>query len=221
MTMIRRSGRVRCRRFNNASARSLSRWRSWNSSSTTAPTPLSLGSESNRRVSTPSVTKRTRVCELTASSKRTWYPAVCPTCSPISDATRRAANRAAIRRGSSTTTSPLTISSKAGGTRVVLPAPGGASMTRLGVRLRDAIISGRISSTGSASLPITNFHRNTPHPHRQRHTIQSCLGSKDSRRNRTGAPGSPKRTWDENDGAKPLDCFYRAFTTHSCDHHLQ
>ena len=34
-------GRVRCSRFNNASARSLSRWRSWNSSSTTASTPFS------------------------------------------------------------------------------------------------------------------------------------------------------------------------------------
>jgi hypothetical protein len=24
----------------------------------------------------------------------------------------------------------------------------------------------------------------------------------------TGAPGSPKRTWDENDGAKPLERLY-------------
>src|SRR5450755_5116800 len=65
-------------------------------------------------------------------------------------------------------TSPLTISSRAGGTRVVLPAPGGASTTRLGERLRDAIISGRIASTGSTGLLITNFHRNTPHGKRQR-----------------------------------------------------
>jgi hypothetical protein len=41
-------------------------------------------------------------------------------------------------------------------------------MTRLGDRLRDAIISGRIASTGSTSLLITNFHRNTPHRKRQR-----------------------------------------------------
>ena len=40
MTTMRSSGRVCCRRFSNASARSLSRWRSWNSSSTTARDPL-------------------------------------------------------------------------------------------------------------------------------------------------------------------------------------
>ena len=61
ITTIRRSGRVRCSRFNNASAKSLSKWRSWNSSSTTASTPLRLGSESSRRVKTPSVTNRSRV----------------------------------------------------------------------------------------------------------------------------------------------------------------
>ena len=49
-----------------------------------------------------------------------------------SSATRRAARRAARRRGSRTTISPGTRSRSAGGTRVVLPAPGGASRTRLG-----------------------------------------------------------------------------------------
>jgi hypothetical protein len=48
--------------------------------------------------------------------------------SPSSDATRRAAIQAARRRGSSTQTSPEARESKAGGTRVVLPAP-----ARLGV----------------------------------------------------------------------------------------
>ena len=112
MTTIRRSGRVRCRRLSNASARSLSRWRSWNSSSITAETPFNAGSEIRRRVSTPSVTKRNRVRALIASSNRTWYPTLSPTCSPISQATRRADKRAAMRRGSSTTTSPVILLSK-------------------------------------------------------------------------------------------------------------
>src|SRR5271154_183125 len=73
-----------------------------------------------------------------------------------------------MRRGSSTTTSPETISSSAGGTRVVLPAPGGASITRLGERLRDSMISGRIASTGRTGLLFTNFHRNTATRTRQR-----------------------------------------------------
>ena len=47
-----------------ASATSPWRWRSWNSSSSTAETPRRSGSASSRRVSTPSVTKRTRVRAL-------------------------------------------------------------------------------------------------------------------------------------------------------------
>src|SRR5262249_47189309 len=67
-----------------------------------------------------------------------------------SSATRRAPSRAASRRGSSTTISPSTpASSSARGTRVVLPAPGGASSTRLGTRSSDATISGRSGSIGS------------------------------------------------------------------------
>src|SRR5258708_1676507 len=105
----------------------------------------------------PSVTKRIRVRGPTASSNRTWYPAVSPTRSPSSDATRRAARRAAIRRGSSTTTSPLPRPRIAGGTRVVFPAPGGASMTRLGLSPRDATIRGRIASIGRIGLGLTQF----------------------------------------------------------------
>jgi hypothetical protein len=44
---------------------------------------------------------------------------------------------------------------------VVLPAPGGASITRLGQRLNESMILGRIVSTGRADLGFTNFHRNT------------------------------------------------------------
>jgi len=41
--------------------------------------------------------------------------------------------------------------------RVVFPAPGGASTTRFGVRCRDARISGRIASTGSAGFRLTGL----------------------------------------------------------------
>ncbi len=46
------------------------RWRSWNSSSTTALTPFKSGSESSRRVSTPSVINRSRVPWPATSSNR-------------------------------------------------------------------------------------------------------------------------------------------------------
>ena len=45
-------------------------------------------------------------------------------------------------------TSPVTMPRSAGGTRVVLPAPGAASMTRRGVCCRDARIEGSRVSTG-------------------------------------------------------------------------
>jgi hypothetical protein len=54
----------------------------------------------------------------------------------------------AIGRGSRARISPGTASSSAGGIRVVLPAPGGASRTRLEVRAREDRMSGRILSTG-------------------------------------------------------------------------
>ena len=56
--------------------------------------------------------------------------------------------RAAIRRGSSTSTSPAPSASSAGGTRVVFPAPGGASMTRLRSRVSRETISGTSGSMG-------------------------------------------------------------------------
>ena len=73
MTTIRRSGRdVVWSRRSSVSARSVSTCRSWNSSSTTADTPRSLGSSRRRRTNKPSVTKRIRVASLTRDSKRTW-----------------------------------------------------------------------------------------------------------------------------------------------------
>ena len=64
--------------------------------------------------------------------KRVWYPTVSPTFSPSMNAIRCAAALAASRRGSSITIlRPATQSScrRRSGTRVVLPAPGGAMRT--------------------------------------------------------------------------------------------
>src|SRR5579884_741314 len=62
-----------------------------------------------------------------------------------------------MRRGSSTITSPLTNRSRAGGTRVVLPAPGGASITRLGLCPSDWAMSDRIASIGRLGVRFTNL----------------------------------------------------------------
>ena len=77
----------------------------------------------------PSVTTSTRVSRPTRDSPRTRYPTVSPTRWLRVAASRRAEARAAIRRGSSITTSRPSsqwASKSASGTRVVLPAPGGA-----------------------------------------------------------------------------------------------
>ena len=102
------SGRRARSRATSASARSPSRWRSWNSSMITQPTPRSSGSTSSRRVSTPSVTNRSRVargrpCDRSAPRSRPRRRAR----RRARSATRAAASRAASRRGCSTTTSPL------------------------------------------------------------------------------------------------------------------
>ena len=71
-----------------------------------------------------------------------------------SSATRRAASRAASRRGSSTRISPVDepASSSARGTRVVLPAPGGASSTsaRLSSQRRDDVGQERVDRAAAA-----------------------------------------------------------------------
>lgn len=77
----------------------------------------------------PSVTTRILVAGPATDSCRTLWPIVAPGLSPRVAAMRRAAIRAASRRGSSITMErPASqgSSSSAGGTRVVLPAPGGA-----------------------------------------------------------------------------------------------
>ena len=150
-TTLRSRRGPRINSTSSASATSACKWRSWNSSSTTAETRSSSGSWSILRVRTPSVTYLSRVRGPVASWKRTWKPTLSPTRSPRSSATRRAAVRAASRRGSSTTTSPSTEWSSAGGTRVVLPAPGGASTTTAGPSRRAATMRGTTSSMGSGS----------------------------------------------------------------------
>src|SRR5204863_9407277 len=99
-------------------------------------------------------TNHKRVFAPPCSSKRTLYPTVSPRRSPRSSATRRAAIRAAKRRGSRTITSPRISerSKSAGGTRVVFPAPGGASMTSAELLRSSARISGMTSSIGSADV---------------------------------------------------------------------
>ncbi len=95
--------------------------------------PRGPGSSRRRRSRRPSVTTSMRVARLARRSCRTAYPAVSPTRSPSSSAMRAAAAAAAIRRGSSMTMrlpSRKRAPRSAGGTMVVLPAPGSAWSTR-------------------------------------------------------------------------------------------
>ena len=98
----------------------------------------------------PSVTSSMRVAGEMTRSKRTSYPTVSPTRSPRSSAMRRAASRAAKRRGSSTMILPsMPASRRAGATRVVFPAPGGASSTTVPAVRAFSTTSGKTASMGS------------------------------------------------------------------------
>ena len=132
-TSFRSARAESCRRRTAATARSACRLRSWNSSTTTAATPGSVGCSSSMRRNTPSVRKPMRTASLHAASKRVRQPTASPGRVPISSATRRATSRAASRRGSSTSTCPFNpASSNSCGTCVVLPEPVSAvSTTRL------------------------------------------------------------------------------------------
>ena len=84
-------------------------------------------------------------------SSRVWYPTVSPTFSPNMNAMRCAAARAASRRGSSITILwPVIQSScnRRSGTRVVLPAPGGAMSTECRRVVRASLSGAMASSTG-------------------------------------------------------------------------
>ena len=133
-----------------ARPRSAFRDLSWNSSKITAPTPGRSGSSCSMRVRMPSVTTSIRVDLLTALAPRTRKPTVCPGSSPKVAAMRSAAARAARRRGSSIRMRPLVspASSIARGTRVVLPAPGGACSTTRSWSRSASITCGITSSMG-------------------------------------------------------------------------
>jgi hypothetical protein len=95
------------------------------------------------------------VRDETLRSKRTEYPTIPPTASPNFDAIKAAAPRAASRRGSSIRIffpSSHGASSKAGGTQVVFPDPGGARKTTSRFAADEAAIAGIISSTGKVTL---------------------------------------------------------------------
>ena len=128
ITTMARSGRSAARASHaSARPRSAFRLRSWNSSKIRQPTPGKSGSDWIMRVRIPSVT--TSIRRPGTDWPRTRKPTVAPGDSPSVSARRAAAARAARRRGSSMTMRPGITSRSARGTRVVLPAPGGAVRT--------------------------------------------------------------------------------------------
>ena len=110
------------------------------------------------RVKMPSVTISIRVLRETLEPKRTRKPTVSPTRSPSVCAMRSAAARAASRRGSSTRMRRSFAQSSAAstsGTRVVLPAPGGATSTAALCARNAAVRSGSAASIGSGGEKST------------------------------------------------------------------
>ena len=165
MISRRRSSRsAPCASRARARPRSEFRRRSWNSSNSTAPTSFISGSFRMRRVKRPSVITSIRVAAETFRSTRVVRPTVWPSRSPRVDAMRSAAIRAAIRRGSSIrmrpriTASPPSRPASASGTRVVLPAPGGAARTSRLPAASARRISGNTSSIGKGSCALIIVH---------------------------------------------------------------
>ena len=112
------------------------------------------------RVNTPSVTTSIRVRRDTFEPKRTRKPTVSPTRSPSVFAIRSAAARAASRRGSRTRMRRCSAhgsSASTSGTRVVLPAPGGATSTAALLARNAAVSSGSAASMGSGDEVCTIF----------------------------------------------------------------
>jgi hypothetical protein len=109
------------------------------------------------RVNTPAVTSSMRVRQDTFEPKRTRYPTVSPTASPSVAAMRAAAARAASRRGSSTMifrSRAQTSAASTNGTRVVFPAPGGATSTATSPARKTAVSSGSAASIGRGGANI-------------------------------------------------------------------
>ena len=105
----------------------------------------------------PSVTTSMRVRFDTLEPKRTRRPTVSPTCPPKVAAMRAAAARAASRRGSSTRiflSFAHGSSTSTSGTRVVLPAPGGATSTAASCARSAAVSSGSAASMGSGEEKV-------------------------------------------------------------------
>src|SRR5689334_16211178 len=98
----------------------------------------------------PSVTTRSRVSAVKRRSKRTCQPTSRPSVQPRSSAMRAAIARAATRRGWSRMTGPSATS--AGGTRVVLPAPGEATTTAARARRTSSTIESMYGSIGSGLI---------------------------------------------------------------------
>jgi len=107
------------------------------------------------RLKTPSVTTSMRVLGPDLETIRARKPMRSPTASDKECAMRSAAARAAMRRGSSTRifrSWSQRSSIKASGTRVVLPAPGGATRTA-DVRMAKAPSNSfRMASIGSGAV---------------------------------------------------------------------
>ncbi len=159
--ILKSSRRPSCTSRASAKPRSASNDRSWNSSNSTAAMPSSDGSSSTSRVNTPSVMTSMRVRLEIFEPKRTRRPTVSPTCSPSVDAMRLAAARAASRRGSSTRiflSFAHGSSSSTSGTRVVLPAPGGATSTAALFARNAAVRRGSASSMGSGVSNCAHRH---------------------------------------------------------------
>src|SRR4051794_22979144 len=95
----------------------------------------------------PSVATKSFVRSENFRSKRICQPISPPIVQPRSIAIRRASARAATRRGCSRIVRP--IAARAGGMRVVLPDPGGATITALRCARTWAAISATCASIGS------------------------------------------------------------------------
>ena len=167
ITRRRRSSRKAiCTSWASAKPRSASSERSWNSSNSTAATPSSVGSSRMSRVKMPSVTTSIRVLRETLDPNRIRRPTELPTRSPSVCAMRSAAARAASRRGSRTRIRrPFAHASwaRTSGTRVVLPAPGGATSTATFRSCSWAVKFGKTASIGSGAgivkLAASVLHR--------------------------------------------------------------
>src|SRR5580692_6803140 len=141
--------------------------------------PDSSGSVCRRAVRTPSVTTSSRVSALKRRSKRTCQPTSRPIVQPRSSAMRAAIARAATRRGWSRMTGPS--ANSAGGTRVVLPAPGAAVTTTARDRRTRSTIWSTYGSIGSG-ITAKNKPRRSQRP--QRNVALCGLRGKPSSRGR-------------------------------------